>query len=95
MNSGEATTSVILWCLLYLPPSLWILHAGGFARLAGFNGGRHMFEICMLEADDARCAFLMPTPVSLVLTDAVCSHYAVLVKLLHLGKVTSPAACFS
>ena len=51
----------------------------------------------MLGEDDARCAFLLTTPVSLVLTDAVCSHEAVLVsvKLLHLGTVTSPASCLS
>ncbi|DBB02561.1 TPA: E3 ubiquitin-protein ligase smurf2 [Trebouxia sp. C0006] len=29
--------------------------AGGFARLAGFNGGRHLFELCLLpEHDDSR-----------------------------------------
>lgn len=29
--------------------------AGGFARLAGFNGGRHLFELCLLpEQGDTR-----------------------------------------
>lgn len=26
--------------------------AGGFARLAGFNGGRHLFELCLLQEQD-------------------------------------------
>ena len=37
-------------------------HAGGFSRLAGFNGGRHLFEICMLEEDDARSVTCFTLP---------------------------------
>ena len=45
-----------LACLWRLTPcTVWSGHsihvcvsAGGFARLAGFNGGRHLFELCLL-----------------------------------------------
>lgn len=41
---------IACWTLHFLIKSLRsrAVSAGGFARLAGFNGGRHLFELCLL-----------------------------------------------